>query len=259
MTDETRTQNAANETGAAAPEQETASPEQETAAPEQETASPEQETAVPEPMAPAPERQSVARVLRRYFFTGLLVILPASISVFILWKLFFGLDAILGPLVTRYYGREVPGLGLVVLISLIVIIGSVASNFLGRRLIGAGERVVNRIPIIRWVYRTTKQMFSTILQERSTSFRRVVLVEYPHKGTWSMAFVTSETGGRLSDDLGRKVVTVFLPTTPNPTSGFFLIIPEEDVVALDMPIDEGLKLVVSAGVLSRDRSDGPHA
>ncbi len=245
MTDETRTQNAANETGAAAPEQETASPEQ--------------ETAVPEPMAPAPERQSVARVLRRYFFTGLLVILPASISVFILWKLFFGLDAILGPLVTRYYGREVPGLGLVVLISLIVIIGSVASNFLGRRLIGAGERVVNRIPIIRWVYRTTKQMFSTILQERSTSFRRVVLVEYPHKGTWSMAFVTSETGGRLSDDLGRKVVTVFLPTTPNPTSGFFLIIPEEDVVALDMPIDEGLKLVVSAGVLSRDRSDGPHA
>jgi len=245
MTDETRTPDAADGAGATAPDGQAAAPDGRTAA-------------APERIAAAPERQSVARVLRRYFFTGLLVILPASISVFILWKLFFGLDAILGPLVTRYYGRDVPGLGLVVLVSLIIIIGSVASNFLGRRLIGAGERVVNRIPIIRWIYRTTKQMFSTILQERSTSFRRVVLVEYPHKGTWSMAFVTSETGGRLSDDLGRKVVTVFLPTTPNPTSGFFLIVPKEDVVSLDMPVDEGLKLVVSAGVLSRDRSDGPY-
>jgi len=205
--------------------------------------------------ASTPERQSVPRVLRRYFFTGLLVILPASISVFILWKLFFGLDAILGPLVAKYYGREIPGLGLIVLISLIIIVGAVAGNFFGRRLIVAGERVVNHIPIIRWIYRTTKQMFSTILQERSTSFRRVVLVEYPHKGTWSLAFVTSETGGRLATDLGRDVVTVFLPTTPNPTSGFFLIVPKEDVVSLDIPIDEGLKLVVSAGVLSHDNQE----
>ncbi len=238
MTDETRTPNTANETGGAAPEQ---------------------QAAPAEPIFAPPERQSVVRVLRRYFFTGLLVILPASISVFILWKLFFGLDAILGPFVTRYYGRDIPGLGLVVLVSLIIIIGSVASNFLGRRLIAAVERMVNHIPIIRWIYRTTKQMFSTILQERSTSFRRVVLVQYPHKGTWSMAFVTSESGGRLADDLGRDVITVFLPTTPNPTSGFFLIVPAEDVIALDMPVDEGLKLVVSAGVLSRDRPDGPHA
>jgi uncharacterized membrane protein len=205
---------------------------------------------------PEPEQPSFARVLRRYFFTGLLVILPATISVFILWKLFFGLDAILGHFVVRYYGRDIPGLGLVVLVVLIVGVGAIASNFFGKRLIAGGERVVNRIPIIRWIYRTTKQMFATILKERSTSFRRVVLVEYPHKGTWSLAFVTSETGGRLAGDLGRKVVTVFLPTTPNPTSGFFLIVPEEDVVSLDMPIEEGLKLVVSAGVLSRDNTGG---
>jgi uncharacterized membrane protein len=158
--------------------------------------------------------------------------------------------------VVRYYGRDIPGLGLVVLVVLIVGVGAIASNFFGKRLIAGGERVVNRIPIIRWIYRTTKQMFATILKERSTSFRRVVLVEYPHKGTWSLAFVTSETGGRLAGDLGRKVVTVFLPTTPNPTSGFFLIVPEEDVVSLDMPIEEGLKLVVSAGVLSRDNTGG---
>ena len=245
MTDETRTPDTENTTASAGPEGQAEMLE-----------SPVE---TPEPQPTASERQSVPRVLRRYFFTGLLVILPASISIFILWKLFFGLDAILGPLVTRYYGRVIPGLGLVVLISLIIIIGAVASNFFGRRLIGAGERVVNRIPIIRWIYRTTKQMFATILQERSTSFRRVVLVEYPHKGTWSMAFVTSETGGRLTDDLNRDVVTVFLPTTPNPTSGFFLIIPREDVVALDMPVDEGLKLVVSAGVLSRGNTDGPDA
>ena len=205
------------------------------------------------------ERQSFGRVLRRYFFTGLLVILPASISIFILWNLFFGLDAILGRFVVKYCGSEIPGLGFVVLVLLILIVGAVASNFIGRRLIGAWDGIFNRIPIVRWIYRTTKQMFSTILQDRSTSFRRVVLVEYPHKGMWSMAFVTSETGGRLTEDLGREVVTVFLPTTPNPTSGFFLIVPKEDVVALDMPVDEGLKLVVSAGVLARDTSDGPYA
>ncbi len=216
---------------------------------------PDPQTEVPDRQEVAPDRQSVPRVLRRYFFTGLLVILPASISVFILWKLFFGLDAILGQLVAKYYGREIPGIGLIVLLSLIVIVGAVAGNFFGRRMIGAGEGMVNRIPIIRWIYRTTKQMFSTILHERSTTFRRVVLVEYPHKGMWSMAFVTSETGGRLTKDLGRDVVTVFLPTTPNPTSGFFLIVPREDVVSLEMPIDEGLKLVVTAGVLSRDNPD----
>jgi len=214
---------------------------------------------MPDAVAAPSGRQSAGRVLRRYFFTGLLVVLPASISIFILWKLFFGLDAILGRYVVEYYGREIPGLGLVVLVLLILIVGAIASNFIGRRLVGLWDGLFNRIPIVRWVYRTTKQMFSTILQERSTSFRRVVLVEYPHKGTWSMAFVTSESGGRLAEDLGRNVVTVFLPTTPNPTSGFFLIVPEEDVVPLDMPVHEGLELVVSAGVLARDNSGGHHA
>ncbi len=204
-------------------------------------------------------RSSVGRVLRRYFLTGLLVILPASICVFILWNIFFGLDAILGRFVVRYYGREIPGLGLVVLILLILIIGAIASNFFGRRIIGAGEQVVNRIPIIRWIYRTTKQLFASILQERSTSFRRVVLVQFPHPGTYSMAFITSESGGRLEEAVGRELVTVFLPTTPNPTSGYFLMVPRDEVIALDMPVDEGLKLVVSAGVLAREGLEGPDA
>ena len=207
--------------------------------------SPETVGVAPHP-APAP-RMSAGRVLRRYFFTGLIVLLPVVVTAF-----FFALDDILGRFVETYLGRPLPGVGLVALVALIMGIGAIASNFLGKRVIHVGERLVARVPLMGWIYRTTKQLFSTILEERSESFRKVVLVSYPLKGTYSVAFLTSESPTSVEGELGKGFVTVFLPTTPNPTSGFLLVVPAEDVIPLEMSVDEGLRLVISAGALSRN-------
>jgi uncharacterized membrane protein len=201
--------------------------------------------------APVP-RMSFGRVLRRYFLTGLLVLLPMVVTAFVLWRLFFALDDILGRFVETYIGRPVPGVGLVALIAIILGIGAIASNILGRRAIRFGERLVTRVPLIGWIYGTTKQLFSTIFEERSKSFRQVVLVNYPHKGTYSVAFLTSESPESVQGELGDGFVTVFLPTTPNPTSGFLLVVPADEVVPLDLTVDEGLKLVISAGAIARN-------
>ena len=202
--------------------------------------------------APAP-RASAGRVLRRYLFTGLLVLLPVVITVFVLGRLFFALDDILGRFVETYLDRSLPGVGLIALIALIMGIGAIASNILGKRIIRVGERLVARVPLMGWIYRTTKQLFSTILEERGQSFRKVVLVSYPQKGTYSVAFVTSESPSSVEGDLGMGFVTVFLPTTPNPTSGFLLVVPAGEVIPLNMSVDEGLRLVISAGALSKNR------
>jgi len=199
-----------------------------------------------------PERPSAGKVIRRYLFTGLLVLLPVVVTAFVLWRLFFALDDILGGFVETYTGRRLPGVGLVALLALITGIGAVASNILGGRAIRFSERLVTRVPLIGWIHATTKQLFSTILEERSESFRKVVLVSYPTKGTYSVAFLTSESPESVEGELGKGFVTVFLPTTPNPTSGFLLIVPADDVIPLNMTVEEGLKLVISAGALSRN-------
>jgi uncharacterized membrane protein len=141
-------------------------------------------------------RTPFGRKMRNYFLTGLIVLLPAVISIFVLWRLFTGLDRILGRFVELWLGYKIPGVGLVALILIIIGIGAIASNIIGRRLIKIGEGIVARIPIIRWIYRTTKQLFSTLLAERSTSFRKVVLINYPHKGMYSMAFQTGPRRAR---------------------------------------------------------------
>lgn len=198
-----------------------------------------------------PRRTPFGKRVRNYFLAGLIVLLPVVISVFVLWRMFVGLDRILGRYVELWLGYQIPGVGLVALILIIIAIGAIASNIIGRRLIQIGEGIVARIPIIRWIYRTTKQLFSTLLAERSTSFRKVVMVHYPYKGMYSMAFQTSETAGPVEDAVGgKRLVTLFLPTTPNPTSGFFLLVPEEDVIPLDISVNEGLKYIISAGALA---------
>ncbi len=194
------------------------------------------------------------RHLRRYFFTGLVVLLPAVISAFVLWRLFTGLDLILGRYVELYLGYSVPGVGLVALLLIIIVIGALASNILGRRLIRTGELLVERIPILRWIYRTTKQMFAMLLQEKRTSFGKVVLVSFPKKGTYSMAFQTSEGSPVIDEKLGRKMVAVFLPTTTNPTSGYFLLVPEDEVIPLNISAEEGLKYIISAGAMATNGS-----
>jgi uncharacterized membrane protein len=203
-------------------------------------------------------KDSFWRRMRRYFLTGIIVLLPAVISAFVLWRLFTGLDLILGRYVELYLGRRIPGIGVVALILIIVGTGALASNILGKRLIRAWEFIVGRIPLMRWIYRTTKQLFSTFLEEKNTSFGKVVLVNFPCKGTYSMAFQTSESAGIVESAVGKRLVTVFLPTTPNPTSGYFLLVPHDEVVPLDISVDEGLKYIISAGAIARveDFEDG---
>jgi len=207
-----------------------------------------------------PERESAAhkfwRSLRRNFLTGLVVLLPVVVTIFVLWRLFTWLDLILGRYFMEYLGYPIPGAGVVALILMIVGIGALASNILGKRLIGAVETLVARVPILRWIYRTTKQLFATLLQERKTNFGKVVLVTFPYKGTYSMAFQTSDGSDVIDEVVGKKMVTVFLPTTPNPTSGYFLLVPEDEVIPLGISADEGLKYIISAGAIARGVEDG---
>lgn len=195
------------------------------------------------------------RSLRRYLLTGLVVLLPGVISGFVLWRLFTGLDLILGRYVEEFLGRPIPGVGIVALFIIIIVIGALASNILGKRLIRAGETLVERIPLLRWIYRTTKQLFSLLLQEKTTNFGKVVLIAFPHEGTYSMAFQTSEGAKVFDETLGKKMVAVFLPTTPNPTSGYFLLVPEDEVIPLGISADDGLKYIISAGAIGRGGSD----
>lgn len=209
------------------------------------------------------------RFLRRHFIAGILVLTPTVVTVWILYKLFTFLDSLLGGfldglavriLPDRYIRPGgIPGLGLVSLILLILIVGFLTNRFLlGRRLLGVWETMVARIPLVNRVFIAIKQISEAILSEKETKFRRVVLVEYPRRGIHSLAFVVRTPAGVLRERVGEGYVALFLPTTPNPTSGFFLIVPEADTIPLGFSVEEGLKLVISAGtVMPGEDRPGP--
>lgn len=190
------------------------------------------------------------RRLRRYFLTGLVALLPVGLSAYVLWHAFNGLDKLLGQFFEMLLGFRVPGAGFVALILLILGIGAVAHNFIGKRLIRVVEDFVIHIPFVRWIYRTTKEFSSAILEEKSTSFRKVVFVEFPFRGVYSVGFQTADSTSDVSTLAGKKLITVFIPTAPNPMTGFVILYPEEDVISLPMSIDDGLRFVISAGALS---------
>jgi uncharacterized membrane protein len=188
--------------------------------------------------------------LRQSFITGLLVITPLVISLWILYNIFEKADGLLGAIITRVIGRNVPGLGVILLVILIIAAGIFARNYVGRILINWGNLVLFRIPLFNKIYIALKQIFEVFLGERKTIFQRVVLFQYPRKGIYSVGFVTSESRGEIQTRTEQDLVNVFLPTTPNPTSGFLLFIPEEDLIELDMSVEEGIKLVISGGAVT---------
>ncbi len=188
--------------------------------------------------------------LRQSFITGLLVITPLVISMWILYNIFEKADGLLGAIITRVIGRHVPGLGVILLIILIIVAGIFARNYVGRKLINWGNLVLFRIPLFNKIYIALKQIFEVFLGERKTVFQRVVLFQYPRKGIYSVGFVTSESRGEIQTRTEQDLVNVFLPTTPNPTSGFLLFIPEEDLIELEMSVEEGIKLVISGGAVT---------
>ena len=200
--------------------------------------------------------------LRNYFLTGLVVAAPIGITGYLTWLFITSVDQWVTPLIPAAYNPEtylpfsIPGLGVVIVAAFLVLLGALTANFFGRALIRWGERILDAMPVVRSIYGTLKQIFETVTSHSAASFRDVVLVEYPRKGLWAIAFVSSETKGEIRHRLDQEMVNVFLPTTPNPTSGYLLFVPKKDVVYLDMTVEEGVKYVISAGLVTPPRQQG---
>jgi uncharacterized membrane protein len=192
--------------------------------------------------------------IRTYFITGLLVLTPLVLTIFLIWKLFIGIDGLLQGFISNMLERVgVPatkyGLGFISVILLILLTGLIARNYFGRKVIKLGENVLSKIPLISRIYMAIQQISNAFLSEKREVFKKAVLIEYPRKGIYSIGFFTQDTRGEVQERLNRDVVSVFLPTTPNPTSGFLLFVPKSDVTELDISIEEALKLVISGGAI----------
>ncbi len=200
--------------------------------------------------------------LRTYFFAGVLVTMPLAVTFLVAWWFIGVVDDYIVPLIPDgwnpdHYLKEtvgleigLPGLGLIVLVVAITLIGALTAGFLGRMIVTIGERILARMPIIRSVYSAIKQILETVLKQQSKAFRQAVLVEYPRRGIWAIGFITGATEGEVQNLTMQEVVNVFLPTTPNPTSGFLLFIPRKDLVFLDMTVEEAVKMVISGGIVT---------
>ncbi len=182
--------------------------------------------------------------LKKSFLTGLLVVLPIAATVYILLILVKALNSVL-PFKFLPYGT-----GLLLTLVLITCIGFMTSNIMGARLIRWGESIFSRTPMVKNVYTAVKQISDAMLSSQARNFRRVVMLEYPRKGLYTLAFVTGVARGEVQDKTAKKVISVFVPTTPNPTSGFFLMVSEDEVIDLDMSVEDAFKLVISGGLVS---------
>jgi uncharacterized membrane protein len=192
--------------------------------------------------------------MRKYLIAGLLVWMPLGITFLVIRAIVGFLDKTLLLLPHSYQpdnllGVHIPGLGVLLAVILVLTTGMIVANLLGRRLIAAWESLLSRIPLVRTLYAGVKQIMEAVLSTDAQSFRRVLLIEYPRKDIWSLAFMTSDKLGEVQTSLEDKVIGVFVPTTPNPTSGFVLMVPEKDVIYLDMPVEQGLKMIISMGTV----------
>ncbi len=192
--------------------------------------------------------------LRRYLVAGLLIWVPLGVTLLIIAFLVDLMDQtlLLLPEAVRpdhLLGFRIPGLGIVLTAAVVIGTGMIVTNLFGQQLFEWGERVLDRIPLVRTIYASVKKLTHSIFSGSGKSFRKVVLVEYPRKDMWSLAFLTGDGAPEVNTRMGRQMVSVFIPTTPNPTSGFMLLVPREDVIELDMPIDDGFKMIISVGVV----------
>jgi uncharacterized membrane protein len=200
--------------------------------------------------------------IRRYFLAGLLVWLPIIITFYILSFLVKILDKSLNFLPVAYrpdvwLGVHVPGVGVILSLLVILTTGLMVTNLLGRKLISFWEKVLARIPLVRSIYGSAKQVIDTLFSSNGQAFRKVLLVEYPRKGCWSIAFKTGAGTAELHSKVGENLITLFVPTTPNPTSGFLIIVPKDEIIELKMSVDEALKMVISLGVIQPTQLEIP--
>ncbi len=211
------------------------------------------------PLTPLKKQNSFFTRLKGYFISGILVSTPILLTIYLVHWLINTVDNAVRPLVPEHitvaYGYF-PGYGLLATIIVVTLFGAFVRGFLGRYLVRIGESMVERMPIIRSIYTTIKQIAQALLDKESSSFREVGLVEYPRQGIWTICFITGKTLGEVQEKTKHEILNVFIPTTPNPTSGFLLFVPKKDVKILDMTVDEGIKMAVSAGVITPKVKEG---
>ncbi len=188
--------------------------------------------------------------MKKIFVTGLLTILPLAVTLYIFYLIFSGLENLMDGPIKELTGMYLPGTGFVVGILIIFLVGFVATSFVGRRLIAYGDLLFQKIPLAKVIYSSVKQIVDAFASRERSLFQRVVLLEYPRAGLYTMGFVTGESRGEVQTRTREEIINVFVPTTPNPTSGLLILVPEKEVIELDMSVEEGIKLIISGGMLT---------
>lgn len=195
------------------------------------------------------------QLIKRYFITGLLIWVPLAITAWVLSLIASAADQTLRLLPEsvqplHLLGFDIPGAGIALTLLIILTTGLLAANFIGQRLVSWWEKLLARIPVVNSIYNSVKQVSDTLFSSSGNAFRKALLIQYPREGSWTIAFLTGKPGGDVANHLKDDYVSVYVPTTPNPTSGFFLMLPKRDVIELDMAVDEALKYIISMGVVA---------
>jgi uncharacterized membrane protein len=220
---------------------------------------------LPLPKPPVPRQPHALQVvpvinammpkIKQYLVTGLLVLVPLVITIWVLTTFIGVLDQSLLLLPNAWhprnlFKRDIPGLGAILTVAIVLVTGMIATNFFGKQLITLWESLLNRVPIVKTIYSSVKQVSDTLFSDSGNAFRKAVLIQYPRAGSYTIAFLTGIPSGDVANHLQGDFISVFVPTTPNPTSGFFLMMPRADVVELEMSVDEALKYIISMGVVA---------
>ena len=193
--------------------------------------------------------------IRAYFFTGILVTAPVAITLYMAYKFIVWIDRLVNQILPPQYKFDeilpftIPGIGLVVLVLALILVGMFAAGFLGKFFLRLGEWIVYKVPLISSIYSVLKQIFETFFSTKTQAFSKVVMLEYPRKGIWILGFVSSELRGEVKEKFAEEMLNVFNPTTPNPTSVFLIFVPKKDTIELDMKVEEGIKFVISGGLV----------
>jgi uncharacterized membrane protein len=195
------------------------------------------------------------KTMRKYFITGLLILVPLAITLWVLNLIISTMDQSLLLLPERWqpkavFGFNIPGLGTILTLLIIFFTGLLTRNFIGKQVVHAWEKLLTRIPIVSSIYSSVKQVSDTLFSSSGNAFRKAVLVQYPRAGSWTIGFLTGVPGGDVKNHLAGDYVSIYVPTTPNPTSGFFLMVPKDEAIELDMTVDAALKYIVSMGVVA---------
>jgi len=193
--------------------------------------------------------------LKNYFLTGLLVILPVFITAYVIWFLIRAMDVVLKYVPAKYLPDtylpfHVPGLGLILVVIIILVVGLLFRNLAGRKVVHFWENMVDRIPLVRIIYSGVKQLLESFFLQKNDAFKRVALLEYPRRGAYVIGFITGESKGEVQSKTDQNMMNIFVPTTPNPTSGFYILIPKDELIILNMTVEDAFKLIISGGIFS---------